>query len=629
MSRLSFLSSRRVKASFLAAALITTGFVLAPEPASGAAAVKTIIDNHDTTVSQNAPTILRVQALDGSDELDAAFNGTVGFVAYEYDNDLDDFEATTCDPACFTISPNNGGVNTNQYSFIGADDGEKDFTFTWLRPGTFELHQTSTIEADAADIVEIDVIDQGATQVVFDGEDDLEVDTTPFVGVADAVQVSLLNALDAVDKTYALQVTFTNSTCGSDFRVDPHIGDNPLGKNYVFQPGDQGRRTFNITWLDDDPSNCTLNVTANVPTSEDQPFDQVTGIDPGIAPATTTTTGVGPTTTTTAPPAPPAHEPVVVTGALAGGAPHVLVKKQADNAVVRSFYAYDQGFQGGVNVAFGDVNDDGWKDIVTAAGPGGGPHVKVFSGKDGTLLRSFFAYSEGLLNGVNVGVGDVNGDGKADVITGPNAQAGWGPHVKVFTGAGSPALGTAPALLQSFFAYAANFTGGVRVAAADMDNDGKADIITGAGVGGGPHVKSFKSNGNGGEPGVYTELGAAGINKYAFEESFTGGVYVAASKGGDNKVRAIVGSGPGRTTEVRALQTPEGDSFPNVVIGGTQGVSVAVGQLDSDESDEYAAPNASGSSTVRKFNFPSAAIGSPAEAYGGFPNGVTIAIGVI
>src|SRR5262245_4419613 len=45
----------------------------------------------------------------------------------------------------------------------------------------------------------------------------------------------------------------------------------------------------------------------------------------------------------------------------------------------RSFVPYP-GFIGGIRVALGDVNGDGVLDIVTAPGPGGGPHVQVFDG---------------------------------------------------------------------------------------------------------------------------------------------------------------------------------------------------------------------------------------------------------
>ena len=57
-----------------------------------------------------------------------------------------------------------------------------------------------------------------------------------------------------------------------------------------------------------------------------------------------------------------------------------------------SFFAYDPAFTGGVFVAAGDVNGDGFADIITGAGPGGGPHVRVFSGADLGELASFFAY---------------------------------------------------------------------------------------------------------------------------------------------------------------------------------------------------------------------------------------------
>src|SRR5262249_28422187 len=154
-------------------------------------------------------------------------------------------------------------------------------------------------------------------------------------------------------------------------------------------------------------------------------------------------------------------------GADAGGGPQVTVFDTAGHAV-RSFQAYAAGFRGGVRVAVGDVTGDGVPDIVTAPGQGGGPDVRVFDGATGALVREVLAYGAGFTGGVNVAVGDVNSDGVADIITG--ADAGGGPHVKVFSGAD----GT---VLQSFFAYDAGFLGGVRVAAGDVNGDGFADVI--------------------------------------------------------------------------------------------------------------------------------------------------------
>jgi hypothetical protein len=127
----------------------------------------------------------------------------------------------------------------------------------------------------------------------------------------------------------------------------------------------------------------------------------------------------------------------------------------------------------------GDVNGDGRDDIITGADAGGAPHVKVFDGASGAELRSFFAYSPSFAGGVRVAAGDVNGDGRADIITG--AGSGAGPHVKVFDGVTS-------AEIRSFLAYGA-FIGGVFVAAGDVNGDGMDDIITGADAGAGPHVK--------------------------------------------------------------------------------------------------------------------------------------------
>lgn len=71
-------------------------------------------------------------------------------------------------------------------------------------------------------------------------------------------------------------------------------------------------------------------------------------------------------------------------------------------------FAYNAAFTGGVFVAAGDLNGDqeGLADIVTGAEKGGGPHVKVFgAGNGANLLGSFFAYAPQFTGGVRVGAG--------------------------------------------------------------------------------------------------------------------------------------------------------------------------------------------------------------------------------
>lgn len=197
--------------------------------------------------------------------------------------------------------------------------------------------------------------------------------------------------------------------------------------------------------------------------------------------------------------------PDIVTGAGPGGGPHVIAYDALTGQRITTFYAYDPAFTGGVTVAAGDILGTGHAQIVTGAGPGGGPHVRVFDHDQ--VVKEFFAYTAAFHGGVNVAAGDVTGDGKADIITG--AGAGGGPHIKVFDG-------VSLATVRSFFAYEAAFHGGVRVAMANLDADANAEIIVGAGPLGGPHVRYVDNDINN------TQLNSF----YSPDKDFNGGVYV-------------------------------------------------------------------------------------------------------
>jgi len=135
--------------------------------------------------------------------------------------------------------------------------------------------------------------------------------------------------------------------------------------------------------------------------------------------------------------------------------------------------AFDAGFRGGARVAAGDVTGDGVPDLVAGAGPGGGPHVRAFDVAAGEMVRDYFAFDPSFRGGVNVAAGDVDGDGTGDVVTA--AGAGGGPHLRVWRNG---------QLAAESFAYDATFTGGMSVAVGDFNKDGKADIAVGPLTGG-------------------------------------------------------------------------------------------------------------------------------------------------
>jgi len=247
----------------------------------------------------------------------------------------------------------------------------------------------------------------------------------------------------------------------------------------------------------------------------------------------------------------PGVKQTFATAADAGGGPMVTVNYSDGHT--KSFFAYDQNFTGGVRIAMGDINGDGFSDLVTATGIGGGPHIKVWDLRTGTPMQvaSFFAFESNFTGGLYIACGNLNNDvnpntGKVydDIIVG--AGPGGGPRITAFAGAQAFAINQSTVLVN-FFAYAPQFTGGVTVAAADRTGDGIDEIVTGAGFGGGPNVTVFQLQQT--APGQFNQVVIQ--NFFAFDTLFTGGIYVAGGSFTNSTYDDIfVGTGPGTKATV-------------------------------------------------------------------------------
>jgi hypothetical protein len=159
--------------------------------------------------------------------------------------------------------------------------------------------------------------------------------------------------------------------------------------------------------------------------------------------------------------------------------------------LVSPFPAFLGRMKTGVSVAVGDVNADGFADIIAGSGQGAST-VRVFSGTDQSILHFFFGFpgkakkgvvKDGLKGGVYVAAGDVNQDGAFDIIVAP--RKGGGSRVNVFNGA-DPA--SQPAPIYSFAAFG-NTSKPTTVAATNADGDGFDDIVTGIPQKGGPEIR--------------------------------------------------------------------------------------------------------------------------------------------
>ncbi len=145
-----------------------------------------------------------------------------------------------------------------------------------------------------------------------------------------------------------------------------------------------------------------------------------------------------------------------------------------------------EDYNGQISVATHDLGTDGLEEFLIGSGPGLAPAVRVYNAS-GVELGSFLAYAESYERGVTVDACDIDGDGISEIITG--TMFGGSPHVRVFDNWGNP-------ITPGFFAYSESFLGGVNIACGDLDGDGRDEIVTSPGISGGAHIKVFTQNGD-------------------------------------------------------------------------------------------------------------------------------------
>ncbi len=253
-----------------------------------------------------------------------------------------------------------------------------------------------------------------------------------------------------------------------------------------------------------------------------------------------------------------------------------------ENGVLLGSWKVYDNFAGKLSAKAGDISGNGNIEVITSVRSGGGPQIRIFS-RSGSLLGQFMAYENEFRGGINLSLGDIDGDGRDEIITAPRGEKE--PLVKVFNDKGNK--------LFEFLAYAENFRGGVNLSSGDTDGDGRAEIITAPASAGGPHIRIFKANG---------EL----VEEFMARESeFRGGINITSDNfdaGGEDEI-AVSFSQSKPTVKIFNGRGGIKNEFLAYAENFRGGVNLSSGDTDGDGRAEIiTAPASAGGSHIRIFS---------------------------
>lgn len=286
----------------------------------------------------------------------------------------------------------------------------------------------------------------------------------------------------------------------------------------------------------------------------------------------------------------------VIVGPAQGGSPQIRVLDLKGKAK-KQFYAYEKSFRGGVSFAVKDLGDDAVREIITGPGKGREPEVRIFR-MDGSIIDKFLAYPKSFRGGINVAAGDLDGDGNKEIIVSPqsgiqkvktfkfqkgkwtsvnwdfSAYAGSPVGVNIAIGdfdgdrkdevAAVPSIGGS-AIIKIFGlrngkmkllapqiqAFTKKFRGGAYIASGDLNADGKDEILVSVASNGGPQIQIFGVN----RAGRYA-LTNPGF--YAFSKKMKNGVAIGVGDIDGSGKGEIIAAIAGRGAPIIRIFSPNG-----------------------------------------------------------------------
>jgi hypothetical protein len=223
-----------------------------------------------------------------------------------------------------------------------------------------------------------------------------------------------------------------------------------------------------------------------------------------------------------------------------------VLRNRGDGTFLPPEPCFDEGAQ---SLAIADVDRDGRPDLVVASSPGFGVHL-LWNEGGGAFAQPPLVSAP--IAPTDLVLADVDGDGRQDIVA-VDAQAG---KLAVFVGRGAGAFG--PAQLT-------DLAGGLAIQAADLDADGRPDLVIGSSAVG---IEVLRNAGSGTFTAIQTVTGV-------------GSAFALGDLDGDGRTD-VVYSG---FSEIRALRNLGGGLFgaPVTLVSGLGSAgSIALGDLDGD-----------------------------------------------